>query len=125
LVKHGYIRGKVLDYGCGKGKDCDTYGWDGYDPNTPRREHSEAPRVQYDTIVCTYVLNVVPEDIQEQVLATVRDLLTTEGRAYVSVRRDIPAHVVGVSQWVVRLAEPSIRCVAGYEIYEIRKHHET
>jgi hypothetical protein len=79
----------------------------------------KAPRVQYDTIVCTYVLNVVPEEVQEQILETIRGLLKPEGRAYVSVRRDIPAHVVGVSQWVVRLDEPSIRCVAGYEIYEI------
>jgi hypothetical protein len=51
----GLLRGKMLDYGCGRGFDAEYYGMDKYDPHYA----PEFPKIKFDTITCNYVLNVV------------------------------------------------------------------
>lgn len=81
----GLLKGRCLDYGCGRGKDAETYGMDRYDP-----EYFPAiPEGKYDTITCTYVLNVVHPEVVPNVLSHIRRLLARGGRAYISVRRDL------------------------------------
>jgi hypothetical protein len=46
------------------------------------------PKGKFDTIVCTYVLNVV-ENVEE-VIAVIKSKLSSKGKAYISVRRDLP-----------------------------------
>lgn len=77
--------GRCLDYGCGRGFDCDFLGIDGFDPNW----RPERPVGKYDTIFCNYVLNVVSEEEQAEIIKDIRDLLNPNGRAYFTVRRDI------------------------------------
>jgi len=78
--------GRCLDYGCGRGRDADTYVLEGYDPAwRPQR-----PTGTFDTILCTYVLNVVDEVVQEAILDDLKGLLSPGGKAYISVRRDLP-----------------------------------
>ena len=126
LVKQGLIKGRVLDYGCGQGHDCDTYGWEGYDPNTIRLEYSTPPKRQkYDTIVCTYVLNVVPPDIQVEIIKTMLRLMKVDAVAYISVRRDIPDNMEGEGQWTVELPFPSIKKTKSYETYVMRTKERT
>lgn len=73
----GAISGKVLDFGCGDGTDVaflreEGFKVTGYDPNTP--EFSKMPRGKFDTVLCTYVLNVLeaPAPVLEEAWAKVR-----------------------------------------------------
>jgi 2-polyprenyl-3-methyl-5-hydroxy-6-metoxy-1,4-benzoquinol methylase len=78
------LKGRLLDYGCGKGIDADTYNMAKYDPHY----HSERPHGTFDTITCHYVLNVVNEDTQALVIEDILSLLNPNGNAYITVRRD-------------------------------------
>ena len=86
----GLLRGRILDYGCGHGSDIrymklhdmDVCGYDPYwAPNLPRG--------LYDTITCTYVLNVVDVEEEKAVIERTRQLLSPGGRVFFSVRRDL------------------------------------
>ena len=85
LDAKGLLVGRMLDYGCGKGMDAETYDMDGYDPYYNPID----PEGPYDTITCNYVLNVI-EDAQERadVLESIQRLLGPGGRAYITVRDD-------------------------------------
>ena len=90
LLKANQIRGTVLDYGCGRGDDLRhliNQGFDaiGYDPHWLPYE----PSTLFDTILCTYVLNVVSLDEENQILVKISDLLVPGGTAFITVRRDI------------------------------------
>src|SRR4051794_25869501 len=63
----GLVRGRVLDYGCGFGFDADHFGWDSYDPFYRPRE----PEGEYDTIVCTLVLNALSRNNRARALEKV------------------------------------------------------
>ena len=85
LRDHGQIRGRVLDYGCGRGFDARELKADKYDPFF---SHCP-PHGKYDTILCTYVLNVIPNEAERsRILNRIKDLLNKGGHAYISVRRD-------------------------------------
>lgn len=85
LKKHGWIRGRVLDYGCGRGTDADLLGADKYDPHF----FPEAPKRKYKTILCTYVLNVLPPQDAAIIVERVKELLLPGGVACFAVRRDV------------------------------------
>lgn len=88
LVADGRIVGRTLDYGCGRGKDAEFIGCEGYDPHY-RPERPEGP---FMTVVCNYVLNVIEaESARVAVLRDVQDLLTEDGCAYITVRNDFDA----------------------------------
>lgn len=84
---------KVLDYGCGKGKDVELLQEkyphlkvDGYDPNF-RRLDLNGP---YNIIICNYVLNVISlSKVRDYILGEIHDLLNDSGVAYIAVRNDI------------------------------------
>jgi ATP adenylyltransferase len=90
VEQQGLIKGRVLDFGCGFGKDVEVlktkgYTVEGYDPHYFPNE----PEGKYDTILCFYVLNVLLPEQQAQVMMQVSNLLKPTGKAYFSVRRDI------------------------------------
>lgn len=58
----------VLDYGCGKAK-YHPEGWDKYEPAL--EEYSELPNKIYDAVICTDVLEHVPEDELDEVLKNI------------------------------------------------------
>lgn len=56
LYEHyALLLGEVLDYGCGKGKDVELLGFEGYDPHF----FPELPTKWYDTVTMNYVLNTI------------------------------------------------------------------
>lgn len=77
------LKGRCLDYGCGRGP---WLGMEGYDPHWQPR----MPPGLFDTVVSVYVLNVVPEHVEQEVLAGMLGKLSQGGTAYAAVRRDIP-----------------------------------
>lgn len=90
LLREKRIKGRVLDYGSGHGKDVEhlkSLGFDaiGYDPYYA----PEMPEGKFDTITCTYVLNVLEPERQADVIMRVSYLLKPEGVAYFAVRRDL------------------------------------
>ncbi len=90
VQKQNKLTGKILDFGCGIGKDVELLyekGFDivGYDPFY----FPDFPIEKFDTILCFYVLNVLLPEEQAEVLMNVSQLLKPNGKAYFAVRRDI------------------------------------
>ena len=100
----GLLWGKRLDYGCGRGFDAEVMGFDAaYDPHfRPKLDR----RHRFDIITCIYVLNVVSEEVQREIIADVNSLLLSDGMAYFAVRRDIPREGSKSQRWVT-LASPA------------------
>jgi hypothetical protein len=120
LQQAGLLVGHVLDYGCGRGFDCDALGCDGYDPHwRPAR-----PAASYDTIYCNYVLNVIPDASERQdVLWDIQRLLG-RGKAYISVRNDKFTDGLsskGTWQGHIKLNLPVVKKNSNFIMYELCK----
>lgn len=90
LLNNEHIKGKVLDFGCGFGKDVEVlkekgFSVKGFDPYYFPKEIEG----KYDTIICNYVLNVLQPLAQSDVIMDVSKYLNSGGKAYFSVRRDV------------------------------------
>ena len=133
LLNQKKIKGKVLDFGCGIGKDVELlkikgFDIDGYDPFY----FPSFPIEKYDTILCFYVLNVLLPEEQAEVLMNVSNLLKPNGKAYFAVRRDIQyegfrihkVHKKETYQCLIKLGYLSIYKNENCEIYEY-EHYTT
>jgi len=127
LLNQKKIIGKVLDFGCGVGKDVELLqqkGFDvvGYDPYY----FPELPTEKFDTILCFYVLNVLLPEEQAEVLMNVSYLLKPNGKAYFAVRRDIQyegfrihkVHKKETYQCIIKLGYLSVFKNENCEVYE-------
>ena len=127
LLEKGLLRGKILDFGCGLGKDVELLkekGFDivGYDPHY----FPQLPTGKFDTILCFYVLNVLLPLEQAEVLMDVSYYLKETGTAFFSVRRDIAKdgfrthfiHQKPVYQCHVKLSYLSFFSNQNTEIYQ-------
>jgi diadenosine tetraphosphate (Ap4A) HIT family hydrolase len=133
LLEKGVLKGRVLDFGCGLGKDVELLkqkGFDitGYDPFY----FPELPTGKFDTIICFYVLNILLPIEQATVLMDVSHFLKETGTAFFSVRRDIAKdgfrthfiHQKPVYQCNVKLSYQSIFQNQNVEIYQYQ-HYTT
>lgn len=122
LLHQKKLRGQVLDYGCGRGQDADRLGFTKYDPHF----YPEVPTGQYDTIICNYVLNVIP-DVEERraVVKHIRELLAPGGFAYISVRNDsFQEGYTSKGTWQGHVGVPGgvmIKVDPGFRMYAIAK----
>ena len=123
LMKQGLVRGRVLDYGCGKCAPINPSHWANFDP-----VHCPTVLVgEFDTIICNYVLCTLPNDERQEVLEMIQHFLKSDGNAYVSVMNDRPKQGWGYSsrgtyQGRVRgLPLPLIRSVTQYRIFQLKK----
>ena len=69
LQSQKVLKGKALDYGCGKDPGVGMRFWDRYDPHF---EPDGIKRDGYDTIVCNYVLNVIGPSERRDVIGRVK-----------------------------------------------------
>ncbi len=134
LLELGHIEGRVLDYGCGHGADVDFLrekGFEvkGYDPHYA----PERPEDTFDTILCHYVLNVLLQREQTDVLMGVSELLRPDGTAFYTVRRDLQRtgyrqhyeHNVPTYQTNVRLPYETVVRTEFCEIYQYRPYPQS
>lgn len=91
LQDNKLLKGTVLDYGCGKGADGRYLTSNGYTSMSydPYWNPINLSGLKFDTILCTYVLNVVDEKSEDEILSAIKNLLAEGGEAFISVRRDI------------------------------------
>ncbi|OHX65114.1 hypothetical protein NH26_01470 [Flammeovirga pacifica] len=89
-MKRHLLKGGILDFGCGHGKDTEELAQLGYSVDKyDKYHHPTFPKKRYTTVICHYVLNVVGTQDQSKILAEVSMLLAPGGKAYFTVRRDI------------------------------------
>lgn len=128
LLKKNKIQGRILDYGCGHGKDARLLGQQGhiveiYDPYYA----PSLPQEQFDTILCIYVLNVLEPEPRLAAYKNVIARLKQGGHAYFAVRRDITEDGYrGIEgrktyQATVKLDIPCIYETSKFAIYEFEQ----
>lgn len=121
LLKRDLVTKNHLDYGCGRGGDADRLTCDRYDPHY----FPDKPLKKYDSITCTYVLNVLYSTDIGNVIESIRELLTDDGKAYITVRRDIKKEGItsrGTHQYMVYLDEPLLYENSNFALYEITRY---
>lgn len=122
LNGRGLLQGRVLDYGCGFGFDADHFGWETFDPHYCQT----IPKGLFDTIICNHVANILTRSSRHQLFQKIRDLLTLQGKAFISVSRKIPrigkmAIRKRIQNYVV-LTLPSIFLDEELEVYRLEKN---
>lgn len=124
LMKKGLLVGKVMDYGCGKCAKVNPPDWFNYDPYYQPNFFTGA---RYDTIICNYVLCVLPNAERMKVVKHIQTLLRLNGVAYIAVRNDRPKAGWGVSSRgtyqgrVRRLPLPLLYECSQFRIYQVTK----
>jgi hypothetical protein len=129
LHENGKLIGKMLDYGCGRGKDADTYGMDKYDPHYFPELAVMGLEIlfdSYDTIMCNFVLNVIDSEVMRTMaLIYIRNLLKEGGKAYISVRNDKSKlkgrTKTGTWQGLITLDLPVVNKTSSYTMYLLEK----
>ena len=130
---------KVLDFGCGKGRDVRTLrdlGVDatGYDLYQTAPLCHEPEHGKYDVVLCTYVLNVTCNDSEMLcIMADAMSCLKTGGVAYFSVRRDLYEDTVAKTTKATQrrvhpdVAMPIVRSIAHktskFQTYKAEKNN--
>jgi len=133
LLNEKKIKGKVLDFGCGFGKDVEVLKSKGVEiTGYDKHYFPEYPTKKFDSILCFYVLNVLLPEEQTNVLIEISRLLKPTGKAYFAVRRDIKyegfrthkIHQKPTYQCIVKLGYKSIFKNENVEIYEYRHFNQ-
>jgi len=120
LAADDRIKGKALDYGCGKGYDADAYCMKKFDPHF----YPVMPDGLFETITCNYVLNVIESRKERlRVLRDIQGRLVPGGKAFITVRNDKRAlrgtTSKGTWQGHIILKLPVVHSCAGYVTYEL------
>ncbi|NME70944.1 class I SAM-dependent methyltransferase [Flammeovirga aprica] len=133
LHEKKFLKGEVLDFGSGHGKDTEALALLGVEIEQYDKFYAPVfPNKKYDTIICHYVLNVVEKEEQTRVLAEVSYLLKPGGKAYFTVRRDLnkegirihAIHKLPTYQCNVKLPFRSLLITKHCEVYEYQKPME-
>lgn len=119
LAKQGLLTGSMLDYGCGRGHDATMFNMAMFDPYWYPYWYNLVH--SYDTIVCIYVLNTIPEQAErDNVIVRLYELLKPGGKAYIAVRNDVQSDGYtskGTWQGNIQLQLPLIHSTKQYKMY--------
>ncbi len=133
LLKNKLLKGQILDFGCGYGKDVEKLQEKGFDiQGYDLYYQPQYPQKKFDTIICSYVLNVLFPWEQEQVIMSISQLIKTTGKVYFVVRRDLKTeglrqhyiHKKPTYQCLVKLPFKSIYIDESCEIYEYNHYNQ-
>lgn len=95
-INSGLIAGRILDYGCGRGIVKQLVpNVTNYDPHYfPKK-----PTGKFDTVLCLYVLNVVPATTRKEVMKGIAYYLKPGGTAIIAVRTPDDIKAARTSTW--------------------------
>lgn len=119
LAVDGRLLGRCLDYGSGHGEDARSLGLEYYDPHFA----PQMPAGKFDTITCSYVLNVIEDaNVRRSILRVIYSRLEYSGRAYITVRTGkgdfIPP---GAWQGLITLNLPIVHIAPYHTTYVLRE----
>lgn len=101
LLDNNEILFPTLDYGCGKCHEINNqyFPCEGYDPYYRPNGLNESDWKTYSTIICNYVLCVIPSHQERiKVLKRIQKLLFNGGVAYITIRNDKPKQGWGINK---------------------------
>jgi diadenosine tetraphosphate (Ap4A) HIT family hydrolase len=133
LKQNNFLKGEILDFGCGYGIDTDQLQEQGFNVvGYDKHFRPDYPIKRFDTIICNYVLNVLELNEQAEVLMSVSELLKPSGKAYFAVRRDLKSegfrthyvHKLPTYQSNVILPYKSVFTNENCEIYEYQHYNQ-
>jgi 2-polyprenyl-3-methyl-5-hydroxy-6-metoxy-1,4-benzoquinol methylase len=124
LSKMGLLKGKMLDYGCGRGFDADFFGMEKYDPHFFRCD--DFSPCEFDTITCNYVLNVIENpNERKRIIDEMLHWLKPDGNLYIAVRADKKAlngyTSKGTWQGYIELPYTKIQSTSAFDLYHLTK----
>jgi len=94
LIAHhaGWVKGRVLDFGSGRGRDCAALGRRRgvkaacYDPHHPKAAVRKLPSGAFDLVLATYVVNVLPKTERKAAVKQMASKVARGGRLVVTAR---------------------------------------
>lgn len=90
-LAHNKPHGRVLYHGVGRDDvGAQALGAEKYDPYHPDPKVQQQPKGPFDEVHSHYTLNVVNKDTGHAILKHIHGLLGNNGKAVISVRRDLP-----------------------------------
>lgn len=124
LKDMGLLTGKMLDYGCGRGLDADTFGMEKYDPFWFKCDDFSVS--EFDTITCNYVLNVIEDPIERSMaILQMQRWVKPTGNIYISVRADkqnLNGYTKrGTWQGYIVLGNKLIHSCSAFDLYQVAK----
>lgn len=89
LSKHK-PNGRVLYHGCGRDDiGAKALGAERHDPYHPDKAVQAMPKGKFDEVHSHYTLNVVDKNVGHKILSHIHSLMSDNGKAVISVRRDL------------------------------------
>jgi len=94
------LRGRLLDFGSGRGADAKALRATPYDPHHPDAAVRKRPTGRFDTVLATYVLNVLPKAERHAALREASAYVKPGGHLVLAVRpqAEVAATVAGWSR---------------------------
>lgn len=135
LLKKGLLKetklNLMLDYGCGKGSDANHLTNEGfsilkYDPYYAPNDM--VLKFKYDYILCFYVLNVLEERTEKEIIKKIRKRLKKNGQAFFAVRRDLQRPLSISHGRIQRMSYPELTSIyknKSFEIYHYKNEDDS